>query len=803
MVGQRERSELEAELGLGDLESGDLDVPLSRRTLHYVRFYSEDEQGRRWFEQLYQRSGRYRTAIEDALRAASLPRDLLWLVGAESSFDPNATSPAKAAGLWQLIPAVGTSYGLRIDAFVDERRSLEHSTRVGTRHLRKMLDELGSLELAMAAYNAGSGRITRAIEELRERRQARGETPGPIGFGHLAADELLPQETAEYVPRIAAMAIVAANLQRFNFAHVVPHDELRTTPIVVSPETRLASVARAAGITLPELRTLNPALLAEAVPPGRDSQVLVPSERYSRALAMLPVIADEDAKALDDLPEGDAVAAAEPIPKAPAPPESTPPADFELAMSKLELARLVLDAPLPGDGLGDFGKLAFAGKSQLLAKSHKQVLWVTGDGSPKGGPADARLAADVSALLASDATEEAVGHGITLRLERDATASRTAITVSFRSGGPTQANAPLSTVMVRQLESEVRFTDVVRPTELDVGLSLALGRLGLLIEQARRRPAAALRARLERHRRLAVEKLPQGVAWLALSDLLFHPEHPAFGRVLDPRGSDADQLRDRALLAEMPSVRMPGQATVTLAGNFEPDEAKQRVALALASLGLGMDGREPAGASGSPKKRVDFEAPVAGPLMLVGHELPAPDTADHAAALVVLELLGGKKRSWLVRELAEARLATSVGTHLDLDWESAVGTLVIEPRDASQGTAIEQHLDKAVAHLVDEGPTRVELAYAKGMIVFGLQKQLERLGAGAVPPGPGKPNTSPERMLEALHPGHHKRLLARVEKVNAAAVKRAAKAHFGAEARRLVEVRPAPAEGTIAAAAPP
>lgn len=786
-------------MGLSDLEPQGLDIPMMPRTLHYVRFYSEDPRGRQWFEQLYKRSGAHRAAIEEALREASLPLELLWLVGAESGFDANASSSQKAAGLWQLIPAVAASYGLAMNDHVDERRALEPSTRAATRLLTKLANELGSIDLALAAYNAGTGRVTRAIDELRARREARQEPPSRIGFSHLAQEQLLPRETLEYVPRIAAMAIVAANLYRFNFLHVVPDEELRTSPILVEPETRLSTLARAAGISVEHLRKLNPDLLTEMVPPGVPRTVLVPAGRYNRALAVLPIYTDEDKQLLDDLP-AEAIATTTPAPE---PPELPMP-DHELVMKRIELASLLLDEPTPserGAMLGDFAKLALAGQpGPAPIASNKPMVWVSGDGSSSGPPGDGRIEKQVDLLLSASATEVAMGHGITLRLQRDATATRAAITVHFQSGDPSENDAPLSASMLHQLSSEVRFTDVVRPAELDVGLSLAVGRLGLLIEQARRRPAAALRARLGRHRRLALEEAQHGSAWLALSDMVFHAEHPAFGRLIDPRGPDANQIRDRALIAEMPLVRMPSQATVTVAGNFEPEAVQKGAAFAIASLGLGLAGREPHAASWStlsPARRADLEGD-APPLVLVSHELPPLDAPSHAASLVVLEILAGKKKSWLVRELAAAELAATVNAHLDPDWTGSVGTIAVAPKSAAETPQIEPLVDQAIRHVVEDGPTRVELAYAKAMVVFRIQKQIERLATGGLE-GQG---TSASRMIEALRPGYHQALLKRVEAVDEKAVIRAAKQHFAAAARYVVTLRPSAATRALAAAAP-
>jgi hypothetical protein len=800
-VGHHELDELRAELGLAELEPSLLEVPITRRTLHYVRFYSEDERGRRWFEQLYRRSGAYRTTIEDALRQARLPLDLLWLVAAESSFDPGATSSAQAVGLWQLIPAVGAARGLRIDDSIDERRSPERSSRAATEHLGMLVGQFGTTDLVLAAYNAGSGRIERAVDELRARRRERGQAPQRVGFAHLAQEGLLPRETAEYVPRIAAMAIVGANLPRLGFAHIKPEPELRATPIIVEAETRLSTVARAAGITVGELRKLNPDLLMDAVPPDGERSVLVPAHRYNRALAVLPVFADEDAAAADDLPAEEEVA----TPAAPAPDlPALVAADYELVKTRIQLAKLLIDVPGSSQAslLGDFGAFAMpVGPQPQQQLRHKKVLWVTGDGTGGAHLGDARLEAQVSALLVPEATEEAVGSGITLRLERNPTATRVTITVQFRGGEPVEVDPPLSTTMVHQTQGDLRYVDAVRPSELDVGLLLAAGRLALLYDQARMRPAAALRARLVRHRRLALEKATSGRAWLTLGDLIFHASHRAFGRILQPRGPDAQTIRDRALLHEMPSMRMPGHATLTIAGNFETEQAREGAAFAISSVGLGIRGRERHDTTAkAPDHRGEVEAEHVDPLLLFAHELPALDAPGHAACLVVLEIAAGKTKSRLVRELVAAKLASSVSTHVDPDWSGSVGTIVVLPLDSAHHLRIEEHIDEALTGLATEGPTAVELAYATAMLASRLNKRLERIHKESGTLVPGKSFTSGARMLEALRPGYHERLLTRIRAVDAKAVKRAARTHYRSQERYIVVQQRGHLDGSMAAA---
>ena len=176
---------LDDEARLADLRPEDLPVPITRRTLRYLKFFTSDPRGRRAFEHLYRRSGRYRDRVLEQLREARLPEDLLWLAGVESNFDPSATSPAKAAGLWQLMPALARDHGLRLTPWLDERRSLDRSTQVAVRHLARLHDQLGAWDLALAAYNMGETALQDAIVELRLRREQRGDPPSRVGVAQL------------------------------------------------------------------------------------------------------------------------------------------------------------------------------------------------------------------------------------------------------------------------------------------------------------------------------------------------------------------------------------------------------------------------------------------------------------------------------------------------------------------------------------------------------------------------------------------------------------------------------------------
>lgn len=133
----------------------------------------------------------YAARLKPIFAAAGAPRDLVWLAEVESSFNPEATSPAGAVGLYQLMPATARNLGLST-SFPDERRDPEKSARAAAVYLRQLQQKLGDWRLALAAYNAGEGRIRKTLEQRKARR-----------FDEIAPH--LPAETQFYVPKFEAV----------------------------------------------------------------------------------------------------------------------------------------------------------------------------------------------------------------------------------------------------------------------------------------------------------------------------------------------------------------------------------------------------------------------------------------------------------------------------------------------------------------------------------------------------------------------------------------------------------------------
>jgi membrane-bound lytic murein transglycosylase D len=274
---------------LSKLQLPDLKVSITRRTLKYVRFFTRTDRGRGMFEAWLTRSGRYQELIQTQLREWRLPEDLIWVAMIESGFDPRAKSPAGAVGLWQFMPATGEVYGLSRSQFMDQRKNPRLATQAAAHHLRDLYMRFGNWDLALAAYNMGYEQLLDAIDRY-----------GTTDFNELARQQAIPSETASYVPKIAAAAIVANNIERFGFDKVEVRRPIDAAEIAVPPRTPLRTLAKAAGVSTATIRSLNPDLLSDKVPPGRgDYLVMIPADTFSRAMAALPAMLETEPLAHD------------------------------------------------------------------------------------------------------------------------------------------------------------------------------------------------------------------------------------------------------------------------------------------------------------------------------------------------------------------------------------------------------------------------------------------------------------------------------------------------------------------------
>ena len=272
----------------------DIDVR-SYETHKRVEYYLQRFQGpvRATFSEWLSRGTRYEPMIRAKLQAAGLPGDLTYLALIESGYNPHAYSRAAAVGMWQMMTATAKGVGLRVDWWIDERRDPVRSTDAAIRFLNYLHEQFGSLYLAAAAYNGGPGRVARGLSRYAD--QLEGSTGEDVFFA-LAEQNYLRAETRDYVPKMIAAALVAKDPQRYGIA-IESRPVLEYDTVRVGPETPIAAIANAAGVTLEDVRELNPQVLRGVTPLKDSLTIRVPvgrAEGFDSAYAALP---EEDRKA--------------------------------------------------------------------------------------------------------------------------------------------------------------------------------------------------------------------------------------------------------------------------------------------------------------------------------------------------------------------------------------------------------------------------------------------------------------------------------------------------------------------------
>ena len=204
----------------------------------------------------------YMPLFEEALDAYGLPLELKYLPVIESALNPSAVSRAGAVGLWQFIISTAKLYGLQSNSLVDDRRDPIKSTWAAARYLKDLYDIYHDWNLVIAAYNCGPGNINKAI------RRAGGKTD------YWEIYPYLPRETRNYVP-----AFIAANyvMNYYCFHNICPMETavpIATDTIQVNREIHFQQIADICGVSMEELRSLNPQFKRNIIPGNSSPQTL-------------------------------------------------------------------------------------------------------------------------------------------------------------------------------------------------------------------------------------------------------------------------------------------------------------------------------------------------------------------------------------------------------------------------------------------------------------------------------------------------------------------------------------------------
>jgi membrane-bound lytic murein transglycosylase D len=821
-----------------------LRIPITRRTVRYVRFFAEHELGRAAITHRLTRLGRTREVLEDELRKAGLLEELVAVAAIESGFDARALSPAGAAGVWQLMPKTATAYGLVVQPDLDERRNVRKASRAAAEHLRDLYDHYERWDLALAAYNAGITRIDRAIARYEEIRAP--ELAGvPVSFADLASARLIPQETADYVPKVTAFAILLENQDYFGLRPVEQPEPLRTAELTVPPGTSLEVVARSAECSLAELRDLNPDLLGARTPMLTEERaVLVPAESISRALATFEHYArleargelHDDAKLALGVKRPDEAAppairvlsldearrafgTLEARGDAGAPSEATSPRPSWLGASRLplaeadaqrEVARLLspgaASAATEAPGLLDpnaravaLASLSQPGRSfatlSALDASSRFANPEADRARPSSG--DPRLDGAVDKLIATyGAPADAASPAALVAIPAAALAPRRPVEHFAVKGIEVELERDdeRKTVRLELRTSHVSGSSAlsafgtswvidVAPRELDVVPKLLESRLRLASAEGSHDVVAALRRSTHERARRELSATPYGVAWLGLGDALFPEGHPLEGTLVGAR-HDAEAATDAQILLHLLARDEAPLAELRIEGPLD----REAVRALLAGVS-----RPPARGSSArtitESKRTEVLVDGPDPRLYVGWVAPEEGSLDDLAQRAALELLANKKIGRLRRALVEEReIAAELALRLEPGPRGGYAVLELRPTGLTTLGALEDALSRELERLGTSAIEGTELTYVRGLLRSRVEEQSRTAASGSAR-GADWATTS-ARLRRALDPARFERELARVGELDASRIQRAARELLALERSVIVTALP-------------
>ena len=231
-------------------------------------------QHERWYtarpeslQRMIERSRKYLFHIVEELEQRNMPSELALLPFVESAFNPQAVSIARAAGLWQFMPATGRDFDLKQNVFRDDRRDVLASTRAALDYLQKLYGMFGDWHLALAAYNWGEGSVGRAI--------ARNQRAGK---GTRYEDLSMPNETRNYVPKLLALKNVVAAPEDFRVELPTIDNHPYFQDVEIRRDIDVALAAQLADMRLEDFRALNPSANRPVIVAAGMGKILLPWE---------------------------------------------------------------------------------------------------------------------------------------------------------------------------------------------------------------------------------------------------------------------------------------------------------------------------------------------------------------------------------------------------------------------------------------------------------------------------------------------------------------------------------------------
>ena len=209
----------------------------------------------------------YEPIFEAAFIKEGIPTELKYLSIIESALNPNAVSPAAAAGLWQFIPSTGRGMGLEINSLVDERRDTYKATQKAAEFLHQLYNTYGDWSLAIAAYNCGPGNVNKAMRRS-----------GGKDFWEIY--NYLPKETRGYVPAFIAAAYSMNFHNEHGIGASIAKKPLLTDTVKVYKRVTFKQISESANVDIDAIKILNPQYLKQIIPagPNKPYTLILPSK---------------------------------------------------------------------------------------------------------------------------------------------------------------------------------------------------------------------------------------------------------------------------------------------------------------------------------------------------------------------------------------------------------------------------------------------------------------------------------------------------------------------------------------------
>jgi membrane-bound lytic murein transglycosylase D len=218
-----------------------------------------------YMARMTERGRKYLFHIVEELERRNMPTELALLPFIESAFNPQAVSSAKAAGMWQFMPATGRTFELKQNAFRDDRRDVLASTRAALDYLQKLYGMFGDWHLALAAYNWGEGSVGRAIARNRA-----------AGLGTSYVDLTMPAETRMYVPKLQAVKNLVSAPQSYGATLPVVENHPYFQTVTLTRDIDVALAARLAEVDEEDFKALNPSLNRPVILAAGTPEILLP-----------------------------------------------------------------------------------------------------------------------------------------------------------------------------------------------------------------------------------------------------------------------------------------------------------------------------------------------------------------------------------------------------------------------------------------------------------------------------------------------------------------------------------------------